>query len=210
MTVAMIAAVSLVASGLLVAGVAAVPDGSFRQEVEKWRAKHEADYRREYVGLAGLFSLKSGPNSIGSAASNDLVLPQTAPAVVGKILLDGTHVRFEPQPGAHVTIKGRAVNGPIELKHDEEKSGPDELEVGGIALWVHLSGDRRTIRMRDDNGEVARSFAGFQWFPIDAGSSKTRRHASCTSPISWAMISCSRPRAQLSSSLTSRPSACVR
>ncbi len=34
-------------------------------------------------------------------------------------------------------------------------------------MWVHLSGDRRTIRMRDDHGESARAFAGFRWFPID-------------------------------------------
>ena len=34
-------------------------------------------------------------------------------------------------------------------------------------LWVHISGERPTIRMRDPNGETARSFRGFQWFPID-------------------------------------------
>ena len=43
-------ALSLAAGGLMVVGVAAAPDVPHRQEVEKWRAKHEADYRREYVG----------------------------------------------------------------------------------------------------------------------------------------------------------------
>ncbi len=33
-------------------------------------------------------------------------------------------------------------------------------------MWVHDSGDRRAIRVRDKHGEVARSFAGFRWFPI--------------------------------------------
>ena len=55
--------------------------------------------------------------------------------------------------GVEVTIKGKVLSGPVELKHDEVKGGPDEVEVGGIAMWVHLSGDRRTIRMRDDHGE---------------------------------------------------------
>jgi uncharacterized protein (DUF1684 family) len=30
-----------------------------------------------------------------------------------------------------------------------------------------MSGGRRTIRIRDVNGEPARTFAGFTWFPID-------------------------------------------
>ena len=67
----------------------------------------------------------------------------------------------------NVTLKGVPITSPIDLKHDEEKDGPDEIQVNGVGLWVHLSGDRRTIRMRDDQGEIARSFKGFQWFPID-------------------------------------------
>jgi uncharacterized protein (DUF1684 family) len=158
---------ALAAVGLLVAGIAAAPDASHREEVEKWRAKHEADYRKEYVGLAGLFALKPGVNSAGSASSNDLVLPKSTPALVGRFVLMDDRVRFEPQAGVKVAIKGRALTGPVELKHDEAKDGPDEVEVAGIAMWVHLSGDRRTIRMRDDHGEIARSFTGFHWFPID-------------------------------------------
>jgi uncharacterized protein (DUF1684 family) len=165
MTVA-IAALSLVAVGFAIAGVGAGPDATHRQEVEKWRAKHEADYRREYVGLAGLFSLKPGVNSLGSAASNDIVLPKSTLAIVGRFVLAGDQVKFEPQAGVQVTIKGQTINRAIDLKHDQVKDGPDELHVAGVSLWVHLSGERRTIRMRDDNGEVARSFAGFQWFPI--------------------------------------------
>src|SRR5262249_33051677 len=125
-------------------------------------------YRKEYVGLAGLFWLKPGVNTVGSAKSNDIVLPETTPASIGRFVMEGIRVRFEPTPGVQGTIRGKAITGPTELKHDEEKGGPDEVEVAGIAMWVHLSGERRTIRLRDDHGEVARSFAGFQWFPIEA------------------------------------------
>ena len=166
MTTTMIA-LSLAAGGLMVASMAAAPDASHRQDVEKWRAKHEADYRKEYVGLAGLFSLNPGANSVGSGSSNTIVLPKAAPSVAGRFVLSGTRVRFEPQAGAKVTLKGVPVTGPIELKDDEAKNGPDEIQVSGIGLWVHLSGARRTIRMRDDHGDAARSFAGFHWFPID-------------------------------------------
>jgi uncharacterized protein (DUF1684 family) len=162
-----VAALALAVGGLMVVGIAAAPDASYRQDVEKWRAKHEADYRKEYVGLAGLFTLKPGANGAGSAPANDLVLPKSTPPHVGRFVLTGDRVRFEPQAGVTVAIKGRVLVGPADLKHDEAKDGPDEVEVAGIAMWVHLSGERRTIRMRDDHGEIARSFAGFHWFPID-------------------------------------------
>ena len=45
----------------------------------KWRAKHEADYRRDWVSIAGLHTLKPGVNTAGSAPTNDIVLPQPVP-----------------------------------------------------------------------------------------------------------------------------------
>src|SRR5881409_307085 len=111
-------------------GMAAAPDPSHRQEVEKWRAKHEADYRREFVALAGLFSLKPGVNTAGSAAASDIKLPKSAPATAGRFVLNGDRVRFEPQAGVKATIKGVAVTAPMDLKHDEMKEGADEVEVG--------------------------------------------------------------------------------
>ena len=175
-------ALYVAAGGLVVVGVSAAPDASYRQDVEKWRAKHEADYRREYVGLAGLFSLKPGPNTVGSAPSSGIGLPKSAPSSVGRFVLSGDRVRFEPQTGVKATIKGHVISGSTELKHDEAKDGPDEVEVGGVALWVHLSGERRTIRMRDNNGEVARSFAGFHWFPIDESYRVTARFIKDAAP----------------------------
>ncbi len=34
-------------------------------------------------------------------------------------------------------------------------------------MWIHRSGDRRAIRLRDPESDTAKSFAGFTWFPID-------------------------------------------
>ena len=160
-------AMLIAAIGWISSAANAVPDAAWVKTVEQWRAKHEADYRKEYVGLAGLFSLKPGTNGAGSASSNDIILPKSTPPLVGRFVLSGDRVRFEPQAGVKATLKGQAIKGPVELKHDEAKDGPDEIDVAGISMWVHLSGERRTIRMRDPNGEVARSFAGFHWLPID-------------------------------------------
>ena len=56
-------------------------------ETEKFRAQHEADFRRDFVTLAGLFSLKDGANTIGSAASSNILLPKPAPAIVGRLMV---------------------------------------------------------------------------------------------------------------------------
>ena len=53
----------------LALAVAAV-DPAAVAETEKFRATHEADFRRDFVTLAGLFSLKDGGNTIGSAVSS--------------------------------------------------------------------------------------------------------------------------------------------
>jgi uncharacterized protein (DUF1684 family) len=153
-------------------------DAASRKEAEEWRKRHEESYRKEYVPLAGLFALKRGPNTAGSAASNAIVLPKSAPAIIGRFVLPGNNVSyvksfknaktvtFEPQPGVAVTMKGRRVTTSVALTSDIAEA-PDELAIGDITLWVHLSGDRPTIRMRDPNGETARSFRGFTWFPIE-------------------------------------------
>jgi uncharacterized protein len=142
-------------------------DPAVVKEIEDFRAKHEADYRRDYVTLAGLFPLKEGVNNAGSAASNDVMLPKPVAPSIGRFVMKGGSVRFEPQPGAAVTLKDQPIAAAIELKTDG-KGPADQLTIApGMTLWVHMSGDRRTLRMRDVNGEPARKFEGFRWFPID-------------------------------------------
>ncbi|HKT79648.1 MAG TPA: M28 family peptidase [Vicinamibacterales bacterium] len=136
------------------------------KETEAFRAKHEADYTRDYVSLAGLYFLHAGSNSVGSASGSDVVLPARAPASVGRIVYENSKTRFEPSPGAPVTLDGKPVTKPIEVRSDGSDAF-DQLAVGDITFWVHESGVRRTIRVRDPEGQVARSFAGFRWFPID-------------------------------------------
>jgi uncharacterized protein len=135
--------------------------------VEKWRAKHEADYRRDFVTIAGLYPLKPGPNTAGSSKTNEIVLPASTPPTLGRFVLDRETVRFEPASGVRVLLRDRPITAPIEL-HDDRTPGADELVVGEIRLVIHVSGDTRAIRVRDPDGPLAKSFVGFTWFPIDA------------------------------------------
>ena len=134
--------------------------------IEAWRAKHEADYRRDWASIAGLHPLKPGPNTAGSAGTNDIVLPAPVPARLGTFVLRGQVVRFEPSPGAAVLRKDQPITTPTDLR-DDSAPGADELTVGTVRLVVHVSGDARSLRVKDPNGPLARGFLGFTWFPID-------------------------------------------
>ena len=52
------------------------------QQTVAWRAKHEADYTRDWSTIAGLHILHQGAQTAGSASTNDIVLPPSVPAVV--------------------------------------------------------------------------------------------------------------------------------
>jgi len=140
-------------------------DSSAVTETEAWRTKHETDYRREWVTIAGLHFLKPGTQTAGSAKGSDIELPASAPATLGRFVLEGTTVRFEPAAGTAVQLAGAPVTAPVVLKDD---SGPkaDELRVGTVAIAVHVSGERRSLRVWDPEGPLAKGFKGFTWFPI--------------------------------------------
>jgi uncharacterized protein len=136
-----------------------------RRETEAWRAKHEADYRREWSTIAGLHFLDQGSHTAGSASTNQIVLPPSVPATLGRFVLEGESVRFEPETGTNVQLRGRAVNAPVVLK-DDGTPDADELSVGDVRMVIHRSGPRKTLRVWDPSGPLAKDFRGFQWFDI--------------------------------------------
>jgi len=176
----MAAAFTLTAAGALsAASCAPNPEPAVIKEIDAFRAKHEVDYTKEYVPLAGLFPLSEGRNNAGSGEGNDIKMPARGPASAGAFVLADNAVTFEPAAGAALTVtnavthRTHPISGPIELKDDEhlgsdgKRDGPDEVAFDDIALWVHRSGERPTVRMRDPKGDAATHFEGFHWFPID-------------------------------------------
>jgi hypothetical protein len=143
---------------------AAMTDAAIH-EAEAFRAKHEADYRREWVTIAGLHFLEPGSHTAGSAPGNDIVLPAGVPGLIGRFVLDDEAVRFEPEPGTSVRLAGRRVTTAIRLADDGEEE-PDELTVDDVRMVIHRSGARKSLRVWDPDGDLARGFLGFSWFPL--------------------------------------------
>ena len=156
---------ALVSGSIAIFGQTAM-DPAHVKAVQSWRSQHEADYTREFVPLAGLFYLKPGANTAGSAAGSDVRLPARAPASIGRFVLESGRVRFEPAAESKVALRGTSVRATLQLKSDASDEA-DELSIGSMTFWIHETGARRSVRLRDPESDAAKSFKGFRWFPID-------------------------------------------
>jgi len=134
-------------------------------QIETWRAEHEESYRRNWVTIEGLHFLKSGAQSAGSAPDNDVVLIASLPEHLGSFTVASDEVTFHPEPGAPVTINGETA-APATVLRDDGVEEPSVVEANGASVVIHRSGTRLSLRVRDPNGERARRFQGFEWFPI--------------------------------------------
>jgi uncharacterized protein len=161
-------AVALVGPAIGCSPAAAPPlewNDAIVMEIEAWRAEHEESYRRNWVTIEGLHFLKAGTQSAGSAPDNDVVLIGSLPARLGRFTVESDEVTFDPEPDAAITINGVAAASRLVLRDDGAEE-PDIIEANGASVVVHRSGTRVSLRVRDPNGERARAFQGFEWFPI--------------------------------------------
>ena len=146
-------------------GAATVPE-DHASKVQAFRDKHETDYIRDWVSIAGLHFLEPGTQTVGSSIKNDVVVVANIPEATGRLHLKGTSITFDPAPGVSVTRKGEPLKGPIVLKEEGQPPAP-EIVVNDVRLVAHVSGERLALRVRDPNGPLAKDFRGFTWFPID-------------------------------------------
>jgi uncharacterized protein (DUF1684 family) len=147
-------------------GNAVAGDEKYRAEIEGFRQKRETGLKAEdgWLSVSGLFWLRPGETRMGSDPSNDILLPDHAPAFVGVLTLSDTNATFKVAPGVAITRAGKQFNGG-ELHSD--KSGPaDVLAVGDLKLILIKRGDRHAIRLKDNRSPQRTSFAGLRWFPI--------------------------------------------
>ncbi len=142
-------------------------DDGYRAEVLKWRETREANLRKEggWLSVTGLFWLKEGRNSFGSAPDNDIVLPEgPSPARAGAFDLRGPKVRVVLLPGVAATVDGE-VAGDRELRPDTTGT-PDVLALGRLRMHVLRRGERFGIRLKDPESAARRNFTGLAWFDV--------------------------------------------
>jgi uncharacterized protein len=138
----------------MLAGILAAE--SYTDSIRAWQEQRDASLRSQngWLTLAGLFWLKRGENTIGSAHSNDFVLPKDAPAQLGRLRLESDQVTFVKPDGSTQA-----------LSYSDEN--PTVVQAGSISFFVIKRGDRIGIRVKDSASPVLKSFEGMKYFPVN-------------------------------------------
>lgn len=123
---------------------------TYQAEIAAWRQQREARLRADggWLTVTGLFWLHDGPNSFGTDAKNDIVLP-AGPARVGS---------FDLRSGK-VTAK---------LDHSSRELRPDTddfVSAGRLRLYIIERAGRMGIRVKDPESPYLREFHGIEYFP---------------------------------------------
>jgi uncharacterized protein (DUF1684 family) len=174
-----IVAVRLLAALVLVA-VAVWADATYQLSVEQWRKDYQAYLTSDtgWLTVSGLFWLKEGANRFGSDPANEIVLPPSAPAHAGVFEFHGGKTTARIAPGVAVTLNGQ----PVETADLRPDAASDRLVLGDLTLYVHASGDRLAIRMKDKNSKLRKEFSGLHWFPVDESYHVTARYIPYDAP----------------------------
>jgi len=152
----------------LLAGAAgsslAPPDAAYVKSFERWKAKRIESLKQNWLPLAGLFWLKPGVNSFGSAPDNTVVFPK-GPVHAGEFDLKGNQVTVKLLPQAHATIAGK----PIAAAKLEPDTAEHEtvVEMQSLRFHVIVRGTRVGVRLKDIDSTAARNFRGLTFFPLD-------------------------------------------
>jgi uncharacterized protein len=137
--------------------VLAASSTTYEDSIRAWQQHRDVGLRAAdgWLTLIGLFWLKPGANTIGSADSNDFVLPKTsAPAHAGTLHLQGDKITFTDSHGVKKT-----------LSYDDQN--PTILQAGNVSFYAMKRGDRFAVRAKDSESPIRKNFRGMRYFPID-------------------------------------------
>lgn len=162
------AAIVFLAFMLVIVSASNGEDPGYVDSVKSWQAEREENLQkdRSWLTVAGLYWLREGENWVGTATSNDFVLPEgSAPATVGVFKFHDRNATFHAEDGVTITRDGKPIQPKqiVELEMGEKHA----IAINDLKMWLHYSGERLAIRLRDLNASYRKEFAGLDWFPVD-------------------------------------------
>lgn len=129
---------------------------SHRQDVEQWQQRRDQRLRAEesWLTLVGLHWLNEGANTIAIPRSEPVTLVRNGDRIV-------------LQSGTGLTVEGKPVQLPLELRSDASEDGPTIVEKGAVRFNVIKRGERYALRVKDAESPTRTRFAGLEYYPID-------------------------------------------
>lgn len=128
-------------------------------EAEAWRAKRAEKLKAPdgWLSLAGLFWLKGGENTVGSAKNSKIRLPEgSTPSRVGTLNLgsDGL-VTFKPESGSPMIVK------------TDDPGPPDIIRINDrISFSIIRRSKGLGVRVKDTQAPTRLNFKGLTWYPF--------------------------------------------
>jgi uncharacterized protein (DUF1684 family) len=155
---------TLILALTIVAGVAAQEYDS--AALAKFRADRATTLTADngWFTVAGLHFLNQGENRVGSDPSNDIVLD--FPSVrkhAAVITMNGTSVRIKAAEGQTLTINDKPVTE-SELHGAFDQKPQDTIKFGDVLFFVHYSGPRLALRVRNQKSPLRMNFTGLRWY----------------------------------------------
>ncbi|HEY1214625.1 MAG TPA: hypothetical protein VGE93_13425, partial [Bryobacteraceae bacterium] len=140
---------------------------TYSESIHRWQKARDAGLRNPngWLTLVGLYWLHPGGNTVGSAQSNDLVLPKgSAPPQLGRLTLDGNHVSFTTLCGPMVTVNHTPAPSKVPLSYDGDR--PDVVRYGTVSFFVIKRGEKLGVRAKDSQSPTLKNFMGVKDYPV--------------------------------------------
>jgi uncharacterized protein (DUF1684 family) len=149
-------------------------NNTYFAEVEQWHSIRIAELKQPngWLNLEGLFWLKKGTNSFGSATTNDLVYNNPAfPKHLGDFIYEDGKVYWKDAGKEKITIKDNAGlvvtnSGILNLLTQTEGAYISQWKD---FVWVVIQREEKVgLRFRNLKAKTLLEFKGIERFPVDA------------------------------------------
>jgi uncharacterized protein (DUF1684 family) len=151
------------------AASASGPEAAWRQKLADWRTarEHEIAAPDGWLTLIALDWLKSGVNSFGSAADNQVRIDAKAPDHIGMLTVSGSTVQLLARAGGFppdLMLDGKPAREGT-LSADDAR--PSTLTWHGLTMIVLPRGGRYALRIKDADSPARAGFHGLHWYAPD-------------------------------------------
>lgn len=137
------------------------------KSVQDWHKQRIARLKTEngWLNLAGLYWLKEGKNTFGSAGDNDIIFPAKAPEHIGSFILNDSTVNVEINPDVNVISDSLKVT---EIKMNDDLSDSTTVLQSGSLRWFIINRNGKYgVRLRDLDAQLVKDFKEIDMYPID-------------------------------------------